>query len=291
MINKFGLTFCLVPLVGIAGAATSASYDLTTYNFNSSSSGTLFSGGGVSGWSQNVANPEAFGETIPLAYIATTNFGGGSSSSGHVGTQRGNTLGVDTTLTGSLTSLRAGGPDSAQNGTHIYNMVSASFNVAVLDDSTDGFGGRDGFSVALTTGAGAQAATVGFSPNGDDDDKWDVSVGVNGSTSTTGQTIDANSAYRFYIDSLDGATNFSFSAADGSGLTIGLASINSGNASAFTSTLNQVTGIAFTHDPIADDGTSANTLAFDDISVQIPEPSSSLLMVLSAGLIAIRRRR
>ena len=193
--------------------------------------------------------------------------------------------GVDTTLTGSLTSLTAG------NGTHVYNMVNASFNVAVLDNSADSFTGRDGFSVALTTDAGAQAATVGFSPTSGDNDKWDVSVGVNGSTSTTGQTIDANSAYRFYIDSLDGATNFSFSAADGSGLTIGLASINSGNASAFTSTLNQVTGIAFTHDPIAGDGTSANTLAFDDISVQIPEPSSSLLMVLSAGLIAIRRRR
>ena len=287
MINKFGLTFCLVPLVGIAGAANSLTYD-----FDSSSSGDLFSGSGVSGWSQDVANPSAFGQTTPLAYIAATNFGGGSSSSAHVGTQLGNTVnGVDTTLTGSLTSLAAGGLYSAQNGTYIYNMVSASFNVAVLDDSADSFTGRDGFSVALTTDAGAQAATVGFSPTSGDNDKWDVSVGVNGSTSTTGQTIDANSAYRFYIDSLDGATNFSFSAADGSGLTIGLASINSGNASAFTSTLNQVTGIAFTHDPIASDGTSANTLAFDDISVQIPEPSSSLLMVLSAGLIAIRRRR
>ena len=281
MINKFGLTFCLVPLVGIAGAANSLTYD-----FDSSSSGDLFSGSGVSGWSQDVANPAAFGQTTPLAYIAATNFGGGSSNSAHVGTQLGNTVnGVDTTLTGSLTSLAAG------NGTHVYNMVSASFNVAVLDNSADSFTGRDGFSVALTTDAGAQAATVGFSPNGDDNDKWDVSVGVNGSTSTTGQTIDANSAYRFYIDSLDGATNFSFSAADGSGLTIGLASINSGNGSAFTNTLNQVTGIAFTHDPIAGDGTSANTLAFDEISVQIPEPSSSLLMILSAGLIAIRRRR
>ena len=280
MINKFTLSLYLVPLVGIASAATQLNYD-----FDSSSSGDLFSGNGVSGWSQDTANPSAFGQTFPLAYVSATNFGGGSSNSAHLGTQFANTPGnADTTLTGSLTSLTAG------NGTHVYNMVSASFNLAVLDDSSDSFAGRDGFSVALTTASGAEAATIGLTPTSGNDDTWDVSVTAGGTTSTTGGTITANSAYRFYIDSLDGSTTFKYEASDGTGNTW-INTINSGNGSAFTSTLNQVTGIAFTHDPLASAGTSANTLAFDEISVQIPEPSSSLLMVLSAGLIAIRRRR
>jgi hypothetical protein len=284
MINKFSLSVCFFPLVGIASAATQLNYDFES----PTSSGDLFSGNGVSGWSQDTANPSAFGQTFPLAYVSATNFGSGSSNSAHLGTQFSNDPGnARTTLTGSLTSLTAGGQ---QNAPHIYNMVNASFNLAVLDDSSDSFTGRDAFSVALTTASGAEAATIGLSPTSGNNDTWDVSVGVNGSTSTTGATITANSAYRFYIESLDGSTTFKYEAVDGTGNTW-INVINSGNTIASTGTLNQVTGIAFSHDPLASVGSSANTLAFDEISVQIPEPSSSLLMVLSAGLIAIRRRR
>ena len=283
MTNKFGLSFCLMPLVGIASAATQLNYD-----FDSSTSGDQFSGNGVSGWSQDIANPSAFGQTFPLAYVSATNFGGGASNSAHLGTQFANTPNnASTTLTGDLTLLTAGGQPNAG---HIYNMVNASFNLAVLDDSSDSFAGRDGFSVALTTDSGAEAATIGLSPTSGNNDTWDVSVTAGGTTSTTGGTINANSAYRFYIESLDGSTTFKFQAADGTGNTW-INSIDFDVVSPFTSTLNQVTGIAFSHDPLASVGTSANTLAFDEISVQIPEPSSSLLMVLSAGLIAVRRRR
>jgi hypothetical protein len=274
-----------MPLVGIASAATSLNYG---FDSPGSSLGDLFSGNGVSGWSQDSANPAISGQTFPLAYVSATNFGSGSSNSAHLGTQFANTPGnADTTLTGDLTSLTAGGQPNAG---HIYNMVNASFNLAVLDDSSDSFAGRDGFSVALTTASGAEAATIGLSPTSGNNDSWDVSVGVNGSTSTTGATITANSAYRFYIESLDGSTTFKYQAADGTG-NAWINTIDSGVATPFTNTLNQVTGIAFSHDPLGTAGSSANTLAFDEISVQIPEPSSSLLMVLSAGLIAIRRRR
>ena len=192
-------------------------------------------------------------------------------------------------MTGDLTSLTAGGQPNAG---HVYNYISASFNLAVLDDSSDSFTGRDAFSVALTTDSGAEAATIGLSPTSGagNSDSWDVSVTAGGTTSTTGGTITANSAYKFYIESLDGSTTFKFEAADGTGNTW-INTIDSGVVSPFTNTLNQVTGIAFSHDPLGTAGSSANTLAFDEISVQIPEPSSSLLMVLSAGLIAIRRRR
>ena len=264
-------TMVIAPFAGVAVASTSVTYD-----FNSSSVGDVFAGGGVPGWTQSNSNPEAFGQSFPLAYIASSNFGGGGSNAAHLGTQRANTPdNSDTTITGDLSSLA------------VYNMMSVSLDMAVIDDSADAFLGRDAFSVALTTAAGAEAATIGFNPTTGNNEQWDVSVGVNGNTSTTGQVISAGSGYTFYINSRDNPTSFSFSAADDSGLTIGLGTING-----IVTDLNSVTGISFEHDTLSlEPGTSAHTMVIEDVSVQIPEPSSSLLMVLSAGLIAIRRRR
>ena len=273
MSNKLNLQIAAV-VAALGGSAFAASS--VTYDFQSSAAGDLFTDSGVAGWSQDTTNPKAFGQTFPLAYVAATNFGGGSSVSAHLGTQQSNTPdNADTTLTGSLASLDP-----------IYNMVSVSFNLAVLDDSADSYNGRDNFNIALTDASGAQAATIGLTPTAGNNEVWDIAVGVNGSTSTTPQTISANSGYSFYIESRDNLTTFSYGAGDGSGSRIGLGSFNEKVTS-----LNSITGIAFEHDPLSPVGTSAHALAFDNISVQIPEPSSSLLMVLSAGLIAIRRRR
>jgi len=269
MIPRFSrLSLVLAPLVGSAIAANSVTYD-----FESSSSGDLFEASGVTGWSQDTSNPTAFGQTFPLAYISATDFGGGSSNSAHLGTQVANTPdNADTTLTGDLSSLDP-----------IYNMLNVSFNMAVLDDSADSFEGRDAFNVALTTANGSQVATIGFTPKAGDNETWDVSVGVNGSTSTTPYQISANSGYSFYIQSRDSVTDFRIGPAGG--ISESMASFTAATS------LNSVTGITFEHDPLSEVGTSAHTLAFDNLTVQIPEPSSSLLMVLSAGLIAIRRRR
>jgi hypothetical protein len=272
MNKKFGIyTSVLASLAGSAIAANSVTYD-----FNSSAVDDLFTGGGVAGWSQDTSNPKAFGTTFPLAYVAETNFqnGGGLSNSAHLGTQRANSpSNADTTLTGDLSSLDP-----------IYNMLNVSFDMAVLDDDADSFNGRDRFNVALTTASGAQAATVAFVPSATSNEKWDISVGVNGSTSATAYTISAQSSYRFAIESRDNTTRFLLS---GPGISPQLLS----SIDAPVLSLNSVTGIGFEHDPRSPAGTSAHTLAFDNISAQIPEPSSSLLMVLSAGLIAIRRRR
>ncbi|MBN38037.1 MAG: hypothetical protein CMI29_06170 [Opitutae bacterium] len=266
--KNFRIFPVIAPLVGSAIAANSVTYD-----FESSGSGDLFAGGGVTGWSQDTTNPSAFGQTFPLAYIAATDFGGGSSVSAHLGTQQSNTPdNADTTLTGDLSSLDP-----------IYNMLNVSFNMAVLDDSSDSYEGRDAFNIALTTASGSQVATIGLAPKDGDNETWNVSVGVNGSTSTTPYQISANSAYSLYIASRDSVTDFRIGPAGG-------ISESMGSFTAATS-LNSVTGITFEHDPLSPVGTSAHTLAFDNVSVQIPEPSSSLLMVLSAGLIAIRRRR
>ena len=269
MIHKFSLLpLVLAPLVGSAIAANSVTYD-----FETSSSGDLFEAGGVSGWTQDTSNPTAFGQTFPLAYISATDFGVGSSNSAHLGTQVANTPdNADTTLTGDLSSLDP-----------IYNMLNVSFNMAVLDDSADSFEGRDAFNVALTTASGSQVATIGFSPTAGNNEVWDVSVGVNGLTSTTPYQVSANSGYSFYISSRDNTTDFKFGPAGGNIVTI--------DSFVAATSLNSVTGITFEHDPLSEVGTSAHTLAFDNLTVQIPEPSSSLLMILSAGLIAIRRRR
>ena len=276
MSNKINLHLAAV-VAAFGGSAFAASS--VTYDFQSSVAGDLFADGGVAGWSQDTTNPKAFGQTFPLAYVAATNFGGGSSVSAHLGTQQSNTPdNADTTLTGSLSSLDP-----------IYNMVSVSFNLAVLDDSADSYEGRDAFNVALTTASGAQAATIGLSPSATSNEVWDIAVGINGSTSTTPYTISANSGYTFFIESKNNVTHFLYGpdgASFANGNKIGLGSLNGKVTS-----LNSITGIAFEHDPLSPVGTSAHTLAFDNVSVQIPEPSSSLLMVLSAGLIAIRRRR
>jgi len=269
MINSLNLRsfIALSPLLGSAMAASSVTYD-----FNSSSSGDLFDGAGVSGWSQTNSNPSAFGQTFPLAYVSATDFGSGSSNSAHLGTQFANTPdNSDTTLTGSLSSVNPS------------NTMVASFSMAILDNAADSFEGRDGFSVALKTTAGQEAATIGFSPTAGDNESWDVSVGVNGSTSTAPIQISALTGYNFYIKASHSSTDFLWQGAGGPQVSFA--------SSGSITDLDTVQFISFTHDPLADVGTSANTLAFDNVMVQIPEPSSSLLMILSAGLIAVRRRR
>ncbi|MDA7609803.1 PEP-CTERM sorting domain-containing protein [bacterium] len=269
MINSlnFRSLIALSPLLGSAMAASSVIYD-----FNSSSSGDLFEGAAISGWSQSNSNPSAFGQTFPLAYVSATDFGSGSSNSAHLGTQFANTPdNSDTTLTGNLSSVNPS------------NTMVASFNLAILDNAADSFEGRDGFSVALKTTAGQEAATIGFSPTAGDSESWDVSVGVNGSTSTTPVQISALTGYRFGVNASHTSTQFVYGAEGSSLVEFALtASVND---------LDSIGFISFTHDPLADVGTSANTLAFDNVMVQIPEPSSSLLMILSAGFIAVRRRR
>ncbi|MDA7639294.1 PEP-CTERM sorting domain-containing protein [Akkermansiaceae bacterium] len=269
MINSLNLRSFIAfsPLLGSAMAASSITYD-----FNSSSSGDLFEDAGVSGWSQANSNPSAFGQTFPLAYVSATDFGSGSSNSAHLGTQLANTPdNSDTTVTGNLSIVNPS------------NTMVASFSMAILDNAADSFEGRDGFSVALKTTAGQEAATIGFSPTAGDNESWDVSVGVNGSTSTTPVQISALSGYGFRIVAGPSQTQFLYGSPLDSSVPI----------STFgpITDLDTVGFISFTHDPLADVGTSANTLAFDNVMVQIPEPSSSLLMILSAGLLAIRRRR
>jgi hypothetical protein len=134
---------------GVALAAGTSVYGAVLYDFNSESTGDLFAGG-VSGWTQDSINPSAFGQTFPLAYIATTNFGSVGTNSGHLGTQFANTPdNSSTTVTGSLS---------------VPNAQSITLNLAILDNDADSFLGRDAFSVTVSTVGSSKLAQIDFTP-------------------------------------------------------------------------------------------------------------------------------
>jgi hypothetical protein len=244
---------------------------MVSYDFDGQQSGDLFSGG-VSGWSQDSANPSAFGTTFPLGYIGSVNFTGATSNGGYLGTYQANTAdNSSTTLSGSLA------------GAGQIPGRSVGFNVAILDNANDSFTTRDAFGVDVTNSSGASVARIDFSPNASNESAWDVAIGVNGgSTVTTAYSLTQGSGYELAIQFAAEETRFLHRASSGGNL-IGLG------------TLDRVLGdfgdFQVSHSPQGFAGTSANALAFDNIATVVPEPSSSLLAVLGVSSFMLRRKR
>jgi hypothetical protein len=244
---------------------------MVSYDFDGQQSGDLFSGG-VSGWSQDSANPSAFGTTFPLGYIGSVNFTGATSNGGYLGTYQANTAdNSSTTLSGSLA------------GAGQIPGRSVGFNVAILDNANDSFTTRDAFGVDVTNSSGASVARIDFSPNASNESAWDVAIGVNGgSTVTTAYSLTQGSGYELAIQFAAEETRFLHRASSGGNL-IGLG------------TLDRVLGdfgdFQVSHSPQGFAGTSANALAFDNIATVVPEPSSSLLAVLGLSSLMLRRKR
>jgi len=157
-------------------------------------------------------------------------------------------------------------------------------NLAILDETgdSDNFPGRDAFSVELRNSSAASLAEIKFVPTVGVASSWDIQVGVGGTEAvTTGQTISALNPYRFQIN-FGAATTFSYGD-------------STGGVSAFQtlggSNLSDMDSIAMTHIPLAVAGTSANTLAFDDIALSsVPEPSGVALLLLGSTFLMGRRR-
>ncbi|MFT6861624.1 MAG: hypothetical protein ACJAVK_000176 [Akkermansiaceae bacterium] len=257
-----------VVLISSAGAATTVTYD-----FSSQASGDLFESD-VVGWSQDTPNPSAFGTTLPFAYIASTNFGGGATNTGHLGTQFANTDdNSTTTVTGNLDFT---GVDEA--------LPQVSLNLAILDNDLDQFTGRDGFRVAINSTTGSTLAELGFTPTAGDVSSWDVSVGVNGApTSTTAITVTSSAGYIFKVNFGSAVTTFLYGDSQG-----GLADVQfASQAPIGTSNMG---AIAMTHLPLAPVGESATTLVFDNIVASIPEPSGPALLLLGSAFLFGRRR-
>jgi hypothetical protein len=232
----------------------------------------------VAGWSQSNTNPTAFDTTSPLAYIATTNFGGGGSKSGHLGTGRGNT--PDNSSTTVSTNQNAG----LLNFSGLGPAPMLTMNLAILDETgdSDNFPGRDAFSVELRNSSAASLAEIKFVPTVGATSSWDIQVGVGGTeTVTTGRTISALNAYRFQIN-FGEATTFSYG--DSTEVVSAFWTLGESN-------LSDMDSIAMTHIPIAVVGTSANTLAFDNIALsEVPEPSGVALLLLGSTFLMGRRR-
>ena len=264
---KFGLSLLLVCP---AFAATSVTYDFEVES-NGVPQGDFFSDS-VTGWSQDTTNPSAFGDSFPLAYIFSTAFAGGASTNtGHLGTQFANLPDNSSTTVSGVVDLP------------VTNALEVTLNLAIIDNTADAFAQRDAFSVALTNSASATIAQIDLTPTSGDDTSWDVSVGTGGAASATGSTITALNGYEFKIV-FGATTNFYFGGAV-QGAVIGL-----GPALPAVPGISDLDAIAMTHNPLGLAGSSANTLAFDNIVVIIPEPSSAILAALGFSFLGRRRR-
>lgn len=271
----------LLPLLGLSALLTGTSFAVVVvaYDFESESNGDYFSNGGVSevtGWSQDTANPVAFGDEFPLAYITPTQFTSTATNSGHLGTQLANT--PDNASTSVSASLGLSGA---------VPIGTITLNLAIVDNAADSFTGRDQFSVGVTNAGSTSIAQIDFIPNSGDDTLWDISLGVNGAAvATTGATMTAGAGYVFSIVFADSGTSFSYGASTGGvagSLIADLGIVASGDFG----------GIEMTHTPLAAAGTSANELVFDNITISdaVPEPSSSLLILSAVSGLFLRRRR
>ncbi|MDB4666574.1 hypothetical protein OAK94_01545 [bacterium] len=249
-------------------SAVTASLDFESETLND------FFSDSVTDWSQDQTNPSAFGSEIPLAYIATTDFGFGSSNTGHLGTQFGNlSPNASTTVTGAFNFVGVGTAPNPQ----------VTLNLAIIDPGSASFPGRDAFSVAVTDGVSATIAQIDFTPDALDDTSWDVALGVNGApVSSSSASVTVGSAYEFVIEFGATSTNFLYGSAVG-GATVGIGARGPALGS-------QMAEIEMTHNPLAAEGTSANTFVFDNIFASVPEPSSCALLLLCLPLFAARRR-
>ena len=264
-----------IHLAGLSALLSSSSFSAVTasFDFESETLNDFFSDS-VTGWSQDQSNPSAFGSEIPLAYIATTDFGFGSSNTGHLGTQFGNlSPNAPTTVTGAFNFVGVGTAPNPQ----------VALNLAIIDPGSASFPGRDAFSVALTDGVSASIAQIDFTPDALDDTSWDVALGVNGDpVSSSSASVTVGSAYEFVIEFGATSTNFLYGSAVG-GATVGIDTLGPASGS-------QMAEIEMTHNPLAAEGTSANTFVFDNIFASVPEPSSCALLLLCLPLFAARRR-
>jgi hypothetical protein len=244
------------------------------YDFDSEGLDDYFDSA-VTGWTQDAANMPGFSgdPDIPHAYVSTLNFGSGPSQVGFLGTRRANTAdGSPVTIAGSL----------ASSGT-LPVPGRISLNLAILDDATDNFAGRDAFTIAVTDTGSSDLAVIHLNPDPSDLILWDISVGVNGGTlATTSASLQAQGGYLLTVDFNSLSTVFS------------LASSSPGSSNVAFSTLDAV--------PAADlgeikmtlaqpgVGTSATGLAFDNITI-VPEPSTAILFSSAFLGLFLRRRK
>jgi hypothetical protein len=262
--------FVAAIISAIAGPASAVA--ATSYNFDTYSSNTLFTGGSIQGWTQVGANPPSVGGVdFPIAYITP----GDTGNAGVIGTIVGNTP------DNSSTTLIAG---ISEAGAIPGSTFSA--NLGIVDDDQDAFLSRDTFSLSINSPT-LEIASLIFTPNLDAT-LWDISVSTGGGTpaGVSGSTIAAGSNYAFFIFFTSEGVRFTYgTAADGSGTNL-IADLTTNIAEG-----QEFTSLSIVHTPNGAVGSSRDGLVFDNINfTSVPEPSSTLLLgVFSFGM--LRRRR
>ncbi|MFD2256114.1 PEP-CTERM sorting domain-containing protein [Luteolibacter algae] len=259
---------CAVVAAGSASAAVS-------YNFNSETDFDFFTGGGVSGWSQDQANPSIGSVVRPMAFIENATFAGTASFAGHLGTEVANlSPSATTTLTGSLTGAGA------------VSNSRVSLNFAIADSVTSGLLTRDSFEIAILDDTSSELAALLFTADPASSTTWKISYRLAGGMLVdTASTAIAGSGYFLAFDFSDTTGKISYGTATAG---VGTNLIGEG---ALTSA-DDLGAINISHIPVAAEGTSVNKIIFDNINAAttVPEPSSALLLALG-GLALIRRRR
>jgi len=269
--SPFALSFFFG--VAVSSSATAS----VIYDFDSETDDDFFTDG-VSGWSQNNTNPSAFGQEFPLAYIDEINFGSGASNAGVLGTLRSNTADNSaTTVTGALSfSLTDPAPPTATLDFALFNPTGGTE--------------RDAFSLALASVSGT-LAEVFFVPDAGNATLWDLAYATNGGTQVSSSySVTAGSAYELSVVFGTDGTSFSY------GPSSTGANVEFGSGSTVTG-VGGLSKVSLTHTPVAAAGSSTNAIAFDNITVTmpessvIPEPSSTLALGFILSLsVSIRRR-
>ena len=169
-------------------------------------------------------------------------------------------------------------------GTHIN--ATGLFTADVLVNGSSNASGNDVFGVSLYGNAGAETISFTFDP-GNTVSGLAGNLGVNGIANAY-----YNSQYQFKVE---------FSGATGGNIQTYAASLVDGNGGSFTQygqlTSTSISSIGLTY-ALADSSAAMSTasdafILMDNVSyaASIPEPSVSLLSLLGAGLMVLRRRR
>ena len=172
------------------------------------------------------------------------------------------------------------------NTTGAHINATGLFTADVLVNGSSNASGNDVFGVSLYGNAGAETISFTFDP-GNTVSGLAGNLGVNGIANAY-----YNSQYQFKVE---------FSGATGGNIQTYAASLVDGNGGTFTQygqlTSTAISSIGLTY-ALADSSAAMSTasdafITMDNVSyaASIPEPSVSLLSLLGAGLMVLRRRR
>lgn len=270
----------LTPTISLASSVA--------YDFESESVDDIFADGEVAGWTQDISNPPGFfGEEFPIAYIDTDEvrtgsgttsgffFGTSASNAAYLGNLRGNQIGLDSTSVSTTIDTSGLTP----------TVPRVQIDLGIVNFANNFFGDNPVFDFRLTGGSGGELARIQLDRTGTAPGDWNIAVSSNGSTPTVSSSLlTPQVGYTFTIDFESSGTVFSY------GETVGGGSSLIGTESAVANYAGRVGGVTLTHNPGANNDEDSRALIFDNLSVSVPEVSTSVFAALGMLFLGYRRR-